>query len=170
MDDLIVLLLTAAVMIGGAISSANKKKKEKEAAERRVQQQQHQQQADETAGEQTAGRNVAGRSLADILEELTGQEASPYYEPENVGPADDYYENEKEALYEDTETAEERLRRITYVQPEKSALAYARENTSAMPEPEINSTDALEEVLGGEFDLRRAVIESEILKPKYDQF
>lgn len=165
MDDLIVLLLTATVMIVGAISSANKKKKEKEAAERMARQQRQQRQAGETAGESDHGM---GRSLSEIFEELTGQEM-PRYDVETAGFPDDYNKDGTTASA-DAETAEERLRHITYVQPEKSIPAYARDNAGIAPEPEITQQSTLSDVLGEEFDLRRAVIESEILKPKYGQF
>lgn len=179
MEDIIILIITAAVMIGGAISSANKKKKEaaRKTPSRPVQDQE---------------RGFNRKSLGEILRELEEREAIPEWLPEQepeYEPEQEYYGMGADSL-EEQAMAEARLEAMTYRPASERAHAavgspatYSADSIAASPidiqenvgqsVTEIESQPAanvLNDILGGEFDLKRAIIESEILKPRYEQY
>ncbi len=166
MEDVIILILTAAVMIGGAVSSILKKKKEKEAAERKVRQ-------GASVEEPAPERKFVRKSLSEVLEELANQQkqerGQASWEPEATETPDDYYAYET-ASQEENERAAERLRAMTYVSAENTPRRIAAPEPIVLLEEREDSQGALKEILGGGFDLRRAVIETEILKPKFEQY
>ena len=164
MEDILILILTAAVMIGGVVSSAIKKKKEKEAAAGKTGQ--------NASGEPEPERRFVRKSLSEVLEELARQQDQAH-EPEVAEAADDYYSYEM-ASHEENERAARRLREMTYVSAETTPRRIPSEpEPVVLPDEQRADTDSqntLKGILGGEFDLRRAVIESEILKPKFEQY
>lgn len=139
-------------MVGSAVSSASKKKKE--AAKR--------------AGQQPPAKNVKTKSIGELLEEL----ANPLEEPYRVEmeypaePEADCFEEEY-ATPEEIRSAAERLEAIAYRPVERVSA------TRMVEEQLIETADAeptdINEIIR-DFDLRRAVIEAEILKPKFEQY
>ena len=164
MEDILYYILVIAVMVGGAISSANKKKKEKADAARKVQQQQPHIEDD------MPERKFVRKSLSEVLEELANREESfPSPAPDIIESDDDYFTYET-ASAEEMTRASERLRRMTYTSPDEKKIQAPSPSPVSQVESTEKSSDSLKDILGGEFDLRRAVIESEILKPKYEQY
>ncbi len=157
MEDVLYLLLVAAVMVGGVISSAIKKKKEKEAAARKAAQ-------NTSVGTAEPERKFVRKSLSEVLEELANQQ-NQAHEPESTEVQDDYM-----ASREESERAAERLREMTYVSTENTPRRIHRSDVMQEEPVEAGAQNGMKDILGGEFDLRRAVIESEILKPKFEQY
>lgn len=163
MEDIIYWLLMAAVMIGGAVSSSNKKKKQREAAARKA--------AQQASGENPEPeKRFVRKSLSDILEELANQqEQTPM--PEIAEEHDDYYSREVFVQEEGGRVTEEPVEK--YTQPNRSRVVETVDRPSTespLIETHQEKANSLAEILGEEFDLRRAVIESEILKPKFEQY
>lgn len=161
MEDILVLLLTAAVMIGGAISSANKKKKE----------------AARKAGSGQPDNRKAGmpaKSLSEILEELGKEQSYSASEEEKYEEEaePDYFEEEMATLAEQ-ESAAERLEAMTFKPMTSDSVEWRAKK--ARDEEAFTAIDDISEPVEdnnilADFDLRRAVIESEILRPKHEQY
>lgn len=159
MEDVIVWLIWGAILIGGVVSSAQKNKKKKAEAARRA----------AGAPQKTEKKQpLGGRSLAEILEELERQAQVDDALPEiSEEPAEYYYEEEivsLEDLDAEQQTAAERLEAMTFRTEQKA--------TEPVPEifmPENEKEQPVADILQ-DFDLKRAVIESEILKPKFEQY
>lgn len=171
MEDIIGLIVMALIMIGGAVSSANKKKKAREAAERESQRRQQQTQPEDV--EQEQGR--FGRwSLEDVLSELNEQRKPE--PPVRDYPIEDYYDRQMAELEVDD--------RFAIDHSATDRVAYERfTQAAAVPKPAITGRVAIAETPApdepervdvedfmADFDLRRAVIESEILRPKFEQY
>jgi hypothetical protein len=155
-------------MILGAITSSNKKKKEAaQKAEREDQ---------KTVAEIVTTRRK--KSLGEILEELAQQE---FYierpkEPEAEPSTPDYFEERMAKQAAEEESAAARLAAMTY-QPMRPDSV--ERNTKKIVDESVMPTEkefdepaeegSIEAILAN-FDLRRAVIESEILTPKYQQY
>ncbi len=169
MEDVIILILTAAVMIGGAVSSVYKKKKEREAAAGKVMRH-------DASEEEAPDRKFVRKSLGEVLEELANQQGQPQKSKivvlQDDDVQDDYYAREM-ALREDNERAAERLRAMTYMSAETTPRRIAEPPvvvTQDEQQVDADQQNTMSGVLGERFDLRRAIIESEILKPKFEQY
>lgn len=150
------------VMIIGVASSAIKAKKKK----------------DEAVGHSGQGPKPAHKSFSEILEELANpqeQEPEPVewrdaprvarefvYGDGRSGHAEFAYEEGGRVTKDMATTADRELKNKKEIKSSRSSR-----QTEETSDPETNP---LNEILGGEFDLRRAVIEAEILKPKFEQY
>jgi hypothetical protein len=187
MKDTIIPLLTLAAMIASAVISANKKKKE--AAQKakgtakpktttytslsEIMDEVEQELAEEKARKRAQKET---KSLGQILEELAQQELSfeRPKEPETE-PGAGYFEEQMVMQAAEEESAAARLAAMTYkpMRPDSVERNTKKivEEAAASFEPETDSPadDSIEKILA-QFDLSRAVIESEILTPKYQQY
>lgn len=155
MEDVIVWLIWGALIIGGAVSSASKKKKE---AARKAAQHGPNPQG------QRQGMGLP-KSLSEILEELEQQQ----YPAETAEPAAvDYFEEEMATLAEQ-ESAAARLEAMTYTPMVPGSVEQSQRRIGEAPIMAPLEEPESEDILG-EFDLKRAVIESEILRPKFEQY
>lgn len=168
MDNILIIIITAAVMIGSAINAANKKKKEtaRKAFSR---------------PDSEPNKELKHKSLSEIIRELDERSGEPGWlseqEPEpEIEPESEYYGMGADSLEERAMT-EARPEAMTYRSAEKNPASYLSHITEAA-EAEVAQSIAIQEkepetlddILGGGFNLKRAIIESEILKPKYEQY
>jgi hypothetical protein len=168
MKDTVIVLLTIAAMIGSAVISANKKKKE--AAEKAARSAKSNSQAPEVP----PTSHTAPKSLGEILEELARGEL--YTEPTREPSEPDYFDEELARLAEEEESAAARLAEMSYkpMRPdsvERNIKKIVNEIVvSTEQELDEPAEEGSIEAILADFDLRRAVIESEILAPKYKEY
>jgi hypothetical protein len=172
MKDTILFLLTVAVMIGGAVASANKKKKE---AARKASRQAERSERPETP--MKPATYTAPKSIGELLEELARGDAYEELQQESADAETDYFDEEMSTLAAEEESATARLAKMTYtpMRPDSVERNTKKvvEETPAMEELreaiDESQNAPIDDILA-DFDLRRAVIESEILTPKYQQY
>jgi hypothetical protein len=164
MSDVIFMLVIVAAMIGASIVSANRKKKQ-------------------ASGQATYPRPVkppifptTPKSLGEILEELARGEGYGASEEEIDVTDADYSREDMARLAEEEESAAARLVTMTYTpmtrdSVERNTKKIVEESSAASSERREGepADDSIEEILA-DFDLRRAVIESEILHPKFQEY
>jgi hypothetical protein len=184
MENVLIWIFWAVIIVISLVNSAAKAKKKKEEAERArrsAMPQSYEAEPDMTYAPPVSDGKYTRKSLGEILEELANpqpQRQMPMPAPEFV-EGRDYAVSSQEAVYKEGREAE----RVVYAEGgrlTKNAVAVSDGDKGKRSKIEVvNATDGkakpkdthgedfVNEIFGGEFDLRRAVVEAEILTPKY---